>query len=43
MDLEDIPREFYKNLGKLFYAIAFADVCVKKEEVFTLNTMIKKE
>lgn len=33
---------FYHNLGKLFYAIAFADKTVRKEEVETLREYVKK-
>ncbi|AUC80261.1 hypothetical protein CW736_13135 [Nonlabens sp. MB-3u-79] len=33
---------FYHNLGKLFYAVAFADKTVRKEEVDTLREYVKK-
>jgi len=33
---------FYHNLGKLFYAVAFADKTVRKEEVETLREYVKK-
>jgi hypothetical protein len=33
---------FYHNLGKLFYAVAFADKTVRKEEVDTLRECVKK-
>ncbi|QJP35681.1 hypothetical protein F0365_15365 [Nonlabens sp. Ci31] len=33
---------FYHNLGKLFYAVAFADKTVRKEEVDTLQEYVKE-
>lgn len=35
--------EFYQNLGKLFYAIAITDNCVRDEELKTLEKIIKNE
>jgi hypothetical protein len=34
---------FYQNLGKLFYAIASADKCVRDEELHMLENVIKTE
>ena len=34
---------FYQNLGKLFYAIALADKCVRNEEFDMLENVIKTE
>jgi replication initiation and membrane attachment protein DnaB len=33
---------FYHNLGKLFYAVAFADKTVREEEVDTLHEYVEK-
>lgn len=36
-------KEFYQNLGRLFYAIAASYKVVNKEEVSTLKKMIEEE
>lgn len=36
-------QEFYQNLGRLFYAMAAADKVVRKEEVDTLQEVVRKE
>ncbi|WP_213522800.1 hypothetical protein [Nonlabens sp.] len=33
---------FYHNLGKLFYAIAFADKAIRKEEINTLQEYVQQ-
>jgi len=35
--------DFFQNLGKLFYAIAAADKCVKEEEFIALKTIVNNE
>jgi len=36
-------KQFYKELGKLLYAIAFADDKVSKQEVLKLEEIVSKE
>ena len=39
----EIQKEFYRHLGKVFYAIAAADKMIREEEVETLRDLVNKE
>ncbi|NHF59713.1 hypothetical protein FK220_010195 [Flavobacteriaceae bacterium TP-CH-4] len=39
---EIIGKEFYENLGKLFYAVAMADKSIHTKEIDKLRTFIRK-
>jgi hypothetical protein len=40
---QDTTIHFYQALGKLFYAVACADQCVREEELIILKDVLDKE
>ena len=38
-----VHEQFYKELGKLLYALAFSDGVIQKQEIKTLNHIVKNE